>query len=553
MAEETKTSSNNTMLALQNISEYPLLQQLGLLVGLAASVALGVAIVFWAQSPNYTSLYKDLPDTELTQIADSLKQSGIKYKLTAGGILVPVDDVDKARMQLAAQGLPNIRPEGFDILNQEQSFGTSQFIRVARYQYALEEELSRSISALRNVKSARVHLAIPKGSVFVRNRKKPSASVVVNLYSGHRISDEQISAITYMVASSVPNLLVEDVSVVDQMGGLLTDKDDKQAMLNSEQLEYANKVEQNYIDRVSNILTPFLGRQGFKAQVSAELDFTRIEKTSEMYNPDVEAIRSKQQLIERVSGNGDAGVPGALSNQPPGGAIAPENAGTAGIGGTEGESAGIFKNKESTTQNFELDKTISHTRLSTGTVKRLSIAVVVDDKKTVAEDGTISTTSRNEEELKRITELVKQAVGFNAQRGDSVNIINAGFVEAEQIEALPEIPVWEQAWFMPLVKQVLAALVVLYIIFGVIKPVFKNLSRPHKEVVGVEGEGVAGAAGAAGQAALEGGVGGEMGEEAADALPKPPDDYEVQLAAARKLVVEDPKIAAQVVKNWLAA
>ncbi len=552
MAEEEKTSNNNTMLALQNISEYPLLRQLALLVGLAASVALGVAIVFWAQSPDYTSLYNDLPDTELTQIADSLKQSGIKYKLTTGGIMVPANDVDRARMQLAAQGLPNIRPEGFDILNQEQSFGTSQFIQAARYQHALEEELSRSISALRNVKSARVHLAIPKESVFVRNRKKPSASVVINLYSGHRISDEQISAITYMVASSVPNLLVEDVTVVDQMGRLLTDKDDKQAMLNSEQLEYANKVEQNYIDRVSNILTPFLGRQGFKAQVSAELDFTRIEKTSEMYNPDVEATRSKQQLIERVSGNGDAGVPGALSNQPPGGAIAPENAGTAGAGGTEGESAGVFKNKESITQNFELDKTISHTRLSTGTVKRLSIAVVVDDKKTVAEDGTISSTPRNEEELKRITELVKQAVGFNAQRGDSVNIINAGFVEAEQIEALPEIPVWEQAWFMPLVKQVLAALVVLYIIFGVIKPVFKNLSRPHKEVIGVEGEGVAGAAGAAGQAALEGGVGGEMGEEAADALPKPPDDYEVQLATARKLVVEDPKIAAQVVKNWLA-
>ena len=278
MAEEAKTSSNNSMLALQNISEYPLLRQLGLLVGLATSVALGVAIVFWSQSPDYTSLYNDLPDTELTQVADSLKQSGIKYKLTSGGIMVPADQVDKARMQLAAQGLPNIKPKGFDILSQEQGFGTSQFIQAARYQHALEEELSRSISALRNVKSARVHLAIPKESVFVRNRKKPSASVVANLYSGHRISDEQISAITYMVASSVPNLLVDDVTVVDQMGRLLTDKDDKQAVLNSEQLEYASKVEQTYIERVSNILTPFLGRNGFKAQVRAELDFTRIEK-----------------------------------------------------------------------------------------------------------------------------------------------------------------------------------------------------------------------------------------------------------------------------------
>lgn len=552
MAEEAKTSSNNSMLALQNISEYPLLRQLGLLVGLATSVALGVAIVFWSQSPDYTSLYNDLPDTELTQVADSLKQSGIKYKLTSGGIMVPADQVDKARMQLAAQGLPNIKPKGFDILSQEQGFGTSQFIQAARYQHALEEELSRSISALRNVKSARVHLAIPKESVFVRNRKKPSASVVANLYSGHRISDEQISAITYMVASSVPNLLVDDVTVVDQMGRLLTDKDDKQAVLNSEQLEYASKVEQTYIERVSNILTPFLGRNGFKAQVSADLDFTRIEKTSEVFNPDAEAVRSKQQVIERVSGNSDAGVPGALSNQPPGGAIAPENAGTAGTGGEEAV-AGVFKNKENITQNFEVDKTISHTRLSTGTVKRLSIAVVVDDKKTIAEDGAVTTTPRNAEEIKRITELVKQAVGFNAQRGDSVNIINAGFVPPEEIEALPETPLWEQAWFMPAVKQLLAALVVLYIIFGVIKPAFRNLSKAHKEVIGIEGEGGSGTAGAGGQVALEGGAGGEPGDEAADALPQPPDDYEVQLSTARKLVVEDPKIAAQVVKNWLAA
>ena len=213
MAEEA--ANKNSMIALQNISEYPLLRQAGLLVGLAASVALGVAIVFWSQSPDYTTLYAELPDTELAQIADALKQGSIKYKISAGNIMVPANDIEKARMQLAAQGLPNIRPQGFDILNEEQSFGTSQFIQSARYQHALEEELSRSISALRNVKSARVHLALPKESVFVRNRKKASASVIANLYSGHRMTDDQISAITYMVASSVPNLQVEEVTVVD--------------------------------------------------------------------------------------------------------------------------------------------------------------------------------------------------------------------------------------------------------------------------------------------------------------------------------------------------
>ncbi|MCP3851049.1 MAG: flagellar basal body M-ring protein FliF [Gammaproteobacteria bacterium] len=543
MADEEKmTSSNNSMMALQNISEYPLLRQVGLMVGLAASVAIGVAIVFWSQSPNYTTLYAELPDTELSQVADALKQSKTKYKISGGSIMVPANEIEKARMQLAAQGLPNIKPEGFDILNEEQSFGTSQFIQSARYQHALEEELSRSVSALRSVRSARVHLALPKESVFVRNRKKASASVVANLYSGHRMTDEQISAITYMVASSVPNLQVEEVTVVDQMGRLLTDSGDKEQVLNSEQLEYTNQVEKNYIDQVSAILTPFLGQNGFKAQINADIDFTRIEKTAEVFNPDAAATRSNQQLVERISAGANSGVPGALSNQPPGGSIAPENA-----GGNAGEEAGggSFKNKEMVTQNFELDKTISHTQLSTGNVKRISIAVVIDDKKKIADDGTVTSTPRTEDELKRITALVKEAVGFNAQRGDSVNIINAGFVAPIVMEALPDVPVWEQAWFAPIVKQVLAALVVLYIIFGVIKPAFKSLSKPHKELVGIEGED-------GGQAALAGGEGGEMDSNAADALPKPPDDYDLQLDVARKLVVEDPQIAAQVVKKWLA-
>ncbi|MCU7940919.1 MAG: flagellar M-ring protein FliF [gamma proteobacterium symbiont of Bathyaustriella thionipta] len=261
MAEEA--ANKNSMMALQNISEYPLLRQAGLLAGLAASVALGVAVVFWSQSPDYTTLYAELPDTELSQVADALKQCSIKYKISAGNIMVPANDIEKARMQLAAQGLPNIRPEGFDILNEEQSFGTSQFIQSARYQHALEEELSRSISALRNVKSARVHLALPKESVFVRNRKKSSASVIANLYSGHRMTDDQVAAISYMVASSVPNLQVEEVTVVDQMGRLLTDSADEEEVLNSDQLEYTNKVEHNYVARVDNILTPFLGTNGF--------------------------------------------------------------------------------------------------------------------------------------------------------------------------------------------------------------------------------------------------------------------------------------------------
>ncbi len=543
MAEDVKPAKNS-ILALQNISEAPLLRQAGLVVGMAASVALGVAIVLWSQSPDYTMLYSGLPDTELSQVSESLKQSQIKYKLSAGGIMVPANEVEKARMQLASQGLPNIRPKGFDILNEEQGFGTSQFIQSARYQHALEEELGRSISHIRNVKSAVVHLALPKDSVFVRNRKKASASVMVNLFSGHRMTDEQISAISYMVASSVPNLQVKEVTIVDQMGRLLTETAGKERLLNTHQLEYTSKIEENYINNVNNILSPFLGRDGFKAQVNADIDFTRIEKTSEVFNPDVTATRSKQLLKEKISGSGNAGVPGALTNQPPGGAIASENIGTDG-----GANGGSFKNKESVTENFELDKTISHTQLSTGNVKRISIAVVVDNSRTIAEDGTVTDTARTEEEIKRITSLVKQAVGFNAQRGDTVNIINAGFVAPTALEAIPDLPIWEESWFAPLVKQVLAALVVLYIIFGVIKPTFNNLSKSQKDILGIEGKGVDG------QMALEGGAAGGAGmsDAEASALPQPPDEYQIQLDRAKKLVIDDPQIAAQVVKNWMEA
>ena len=224
------------------------------------------------------------------------------------------------------------------------------------------------------------------------------------------------------------------------------------------------------------------------------------------------------------------------------GAIAPENIGTG-----DGANGGSFKNKESVTENFELDKTISHTQLSTGNVKRISIAVVVDNNRTIAEDGTVTDTARTEEEIKRITSLVKQAVGFNTQRGDTVNIINAGFVAPTAIEAIPDLPIWEESWFAPLVKQVLAALVILYIIFGVIKPTFNNLSKSQKEILGIEGKG------ADGQMALESGATGVDGMSDAGALPQPPDEYQLQLDRAKKLVIDDPQIAAQVVKNWMEA
>ncbi len=564
---ETKSGPPNALEKLQGVSEKPVFRQLALMVGIAASVALGAAVILWSQSPDYTVLYNDIPESQLAEISDALKQQNIDYKLDPlnGKVLVPASQINKARINLASMGLHKVTPKGFDILNQDQGFGTSQFMQNARYHKALEDELAMSIASMRNVKNARIHLAIPKQSVFIRDRKKPTASVILELYSGRSLDKNQVLGITNMVSASIEDMNTSDVTVVDQMGSLLTDNSDALDQgLNDKQMVYTLKLENSYNNKVSKILTPFLGAKGFSVQVKANMDFDRKEVTSEQYNPDLSAIRSKQQLIEKSSGAGISGIPGALSNQPPGGSVVPEtvNKGKGEEGGTD---KGPFRSRETLTENFEVDKSISHIAYSTGKITQLSVAVVIDDKKITDAKGVLTSTPRSSEEIQQITSLIKEAVGYNIQRGDTVNVINASFVQPEPLEALPEIPVWEQSWFMSVVKQVLAALVVLYLIFGIIRPAFNRLAKPTAEVLGLEGEAaLAGGVGAIGSDGkpIVGGVdkdgkplaisGGAVDADG-NALPNPDDIYQMELELARKLVVEDPKVAAQVIKNWIKA
>jgi len=551
---------------IQGISEKPVFRQVALMIGIAASVALGAAVFMWAQSPSYSVLYSDVAESQLEEISNALKQRNIDFQIDALNrkVLVSSVDLNKARISLSALGLNQTTPKGFDILNQEQGFGTSQFIQNARYHKAMEEELARSIVSMQSVKNARVHLAIPKQSVFVRERKKPSASVILELYAGRSLAQEQVAAITNMVASSIQDMDMNNVTIVDQMGRLLTESESNTMGLNDKQMEYTHKLENLYNQRVKNILTPFLGPNGFSVQVKASLDFNRKEVTSEQFNPDLSAVRSKQLLIERSSGVNDAGVPGSLSNQPPGGSVLPEQTAAGEEGGSAKDEKGPFRSRESSTQNFEVDKSISHTSYSTGTVENISVAVVVDDSRTVDEKGVVSSKERSEKEIQRITALVKEAVGYNIQRGDTVNVVNAAFVAPPVMEALPEIPMWEQDWFWSIVKQSLAGLVILYLLFGVVRPAFKNLSKPVKDLVAIDGE--EGALGLAGAGAGAGGAAGEGGADALNApkakakvaldadgneLPAPDDIYQVELDMARKLVLDDPKVAAQVIKNWI--
>ena len=522
-----------------NVSRQSIMKQIAFLLAIAASIALGGYVLMWSQTPNYQVLFSDLQAKESSEIVAILQQTNVDYKVnpSSGAVMVPASKVQMLRMKLAAEGIPRSASQGMEMLNQDQGFGTSQFIERARYQHAMEEELSRSISEIHNVRSARVHLAIPKQSVFVRERKPPSASVVVNLYSGRNLEPGQVAAVTHMVASSVPNLSNKDVTIVDQKGNLLTGSDRDQGLAMSDtQMKYTQKLEQNYIRRIEGILSPIVGLNGVRAQVVAEVDFTMTEQTHESYNPDTVVMRSEQlQEQSRTGSAGEAlGIPGALTNQPPVAGTTTETA-VEGIDITNSERVMPGSSSKKSTRNFELDRTISHTRVAPGSVRKLSVAVLIDERRTTGSD---ETTPLSEAEMTRINALIMDAIGFNQARGDSLNVVNAAFLLIPEQEALPEVPIWEQAWVWDIAKQALGGLLVIFLIFGVIRPAFKDLNKIH---IDPEAE-----------AAVQGLLAAQSSGGSDDRIVTGAEDVEAQLNNVRSLVQQDPALVAQVVKNWTA-
>jgi len=530
------------------MTHLPVVRQLGLLIGLAASIALGVSIVLWSQTPNFSVLYADLSERDAAEVVQALQQGEIAYRIDdkTGALMVPASQVRQARLHLASAGLPNSSGgmAGFELLEESQGFGTSQFVQQARYHKALEGELARTIVTMSHVQSARVHLAIPKESVFVRDRKKPSASVLVHLHPGRTLDEPQVGAIVHLVASSVPNMSPEQVTIVDQRGEMLTRKDISREMaLTASQFDYTRKVESAYIERIESILAPIVGHGGLRAQVTADIDFTLSEQTQESFNPQQSALRSEQSVEERSTGAIDGGVPGALSNQPPGEGVAPEQVAIVeGEGAQLAPASGPSRSTKRATRNFELDKTISHTRKPSGSVLRLSVAVVVDDRKEVDARGQVTTTPRTAEELEQITNLVKDAVGFDAERGDAVNVISAAFATPEPVAPLPEPPLWEQPWLWDVAKQVSGVLVALVLALVVLRPVMRSLAKvPPARAVLPAGQGA-----------------GQLSEDqltlGGGDVPRLPSgaSYENNLNAARGMVGQDSRLVAQVVKGWVA-
>ncbi len=533
----------------QGFQVLPAMRQIGLMIGLAASVALGVSVVLWSQKPNYTLLYANLSSKDAGQVIDALQSSGIQFKVdeATGAVMVESSKLQSARMELAKDGLPEGNAMGFEMLQKEQGFGTSQFIETARFQRALEGELARTISELRNVKSARVHLAIPKRSVFLRDRSEPTASVMADLYSGRTLDEEQIAAIVHLVSSSVPHLTPENITVVDQRGNLLSSGASDTGMAQtSTQFSYNRKLEQNYADRVRQLLEPIVGMGSVRASINADLDFTVTERTQETFNPDLPALRS-EQISEDSSQNlaGASGIPGALSNQPPETAELQAPGAEAGV---DGEASSTPRNSSKrSVRNYELDKTVSHTKLATGSIRRLSIAVVIDDKQELDENDELVNKPWTPEELERFTTLIKEAVGFNGARGDTINIINSSFKPMPEAEAVPELSMMEQPWVWNVGKQAVGAIGVLILIFGVLKPILRSLAEKGVQanamvpaVAGAQGGG-----GAEDQLSLSG-AGTQQTQ-----LEGPKAGYEQHLETAKDVVNEDPKRVAQVVKNWV--
>ena len=566
---------------LDNLAEMTMLRQVGLMVGLAASVAIGFAVVLWSQQPDYRPLYGSLAGMDAKQVTETLAAADIAYTVepNSGALLVKADDVARARLKLAAAGVtPTDSNIGFEILDKDQGLGTSQFMEATRYRRGLEGELARTISSLNNVKAARVHLAIPKSSVFVRDERKPSASVLVELYAGRSLEPGQVLAIINLVATSVPELSKSQITVVDQKGNLLSDQaENSELTMAGKQFDYSRRMESLLTQRVHNILQPVLGNDRYKAEVSADVDFSAVESTSEQFNPDQPALRSEQSTNEqRTASNGPQGVPGALSNQPPGPATAPQQTGqAAGAAGMVQPGQPLLDangqqimdpatgqpmlapypadKRTQSTRNFELDRSISHTKQQQGKVNRLSVAVVIDDKVNVnPANGEITQVPWTSDQLARFTRLVQDAVGFDASRGDSVSVINVPF-STERAEVIADIPFYSQPWFWDVLKQALGVLFILVLVFGVLRPVLNNLTGNgrNKQVAGIGSD-----AELAGMGGLDGELANDrvsLGGPKSILLPSPSEGYDAQLNAIKSLVAEDPGRVAQVVKEWINA
>jgi flagellar M-ring protein FliF len=545
------------------------LKPLLLLVGIAMAVAAGVTVVLWSRGPTYSTLYANLGTQDQAQITQALDAAQIPYRMLPGSntIEVPAEKLNDARLKLAGQGLPE-GGGGFAMMDKDPGFGVSQFMENARYQHALEAELARTISALRPVEGARVHLAVPRPSAFVRDHKGASASVFLQLKQGRRLEQEQIQAIVNLVASSIPDLEANSVTVVDQQGRLLSSPEGHdQFSMREQQYDMIHRLEDDYGQRIEALLIPLVGPGRVHAQVVAQMDMAVTEEAHEQYKPDSQIVRS-EQTSESVTkdANGTQGVPGALTNQPPAAGVAqppapntppkpaangaPAAAGAAAAATTATTTPTTESTSKQATKNYEIDRTVAYTKQPAGRLRRITVAVLIDNLRSVGKDGKPKETPLAKEQLDHINQLVKDAVGYDEHRGDSVNVVNASFTQDTTPPPDGELvsaKIWESPLFLDIAKIVGGLVVLLVLVLSVIRPLVKNLIGPaaHQMQVQVLPKQAAAALGASPEEASNTPALPSASQQAAAS-------HEQQVAQARTLVTQDPKRVAQVVKGWVA-
>jgi flagellar M-ring protein FliF len=536
----------------RGFTQLPNTQKLGFLAALAALIAVAAVALMWVRTPEYRVLYSNLSDRDGGEVVAALAQANVPYRVEQGGsvILVPAHEVYDLRLKLAAQGLPKGGAVGFELMD-AQKFGISQFAEQVNYQRAVAGELARSIQSVAAVQGARVHLAIPRPSVFVRDQQPPSASVFLSMYPGRVLDAGQVSAIQHLVASSVPELSARNVTLVDQAGNLLSGASAEPGRgLDAAQLKYAHALEAGYAARIESILQPIIGADNVRAQVTATLDFSQAEQTSETFKPNpaptAASVRS-QQSVETVSTGqtGPTGIPGALSNQPPGAASAPLTTPPQAQGGPTAAAAPPTSTHKESILNYEVDKTVRHVREEVGVVKRLSAAVVINYRRDADSAGKATYKPLSEDELKQINALVREAMGFSQARGDTLNVVNAPFSRevVPQGESAPSQwgtfvqDVSSPAGVMTLFKYLLAAVVVL-IALNLARSAVRDVARaarrePTMALPGGPMEPQIGAGGAA------------YGANAGNAM-------DADLRAVREIARQEPRVVANVVKSWVA-
>lgn len=518
-------------------------QKMGLMVAVAATIAILVGLWMWGQAPDYRVLYANLSEHDGGAIIESLQQQNIPYKFAEGGgaLLVPGNVVHEVRLRLASQGLPKGGTVGFELM-ESQKFGTSQFLEQVNYQRSLEGELARSMQTIGAVQSARVHLAIPKPSVFVKEQQKPTASVILALHPGRTLDPGQVNGIVHLVSSSIPNMTAQSVTILDQSGNLLnSQRDGNEQLMDATQLKYVRSIEQDYIKRIEDILIPIAGQENVRAQVTANIDFSQVEETAEIYKPNQKpntaAVRSTQTLESQNGIPYVGGVPGALTNQPAPAATMPITK-PAGAQPASAPANSAASSRKEATANYEVDRTIQHTKLPVGNIRRLSVAVVMNNRNvTDPKTGKVSSKPYTDAEKAQIEALVKDAMGFDPKRGDSLNLLNSAFNNEKEV--LPEVPLWKQPEVVTLAKDILRYLlitgVVLYLLFGIIRPALKH--QAAQAAAKAEADAAAAAAAAT--------------QHHGAAQYEHKNTYEDNLELAKQLTKDDPKIVASVVKEWV--